>query len=476
VADCDNGYGNAINVIRCVEEYERAGIAAICIEDNIFPKRCSFYAGVRRELATVDEHAGKIRAAKGAQRDPDFVVIARTEALIAGWGMEEALRRGHAYAEAGADMVLVHSKSKTPEEVLGFAQRWDCPTPLVCVPTIYRDTKVSTLFEAGFKLIIFANHGLRSSIKAMTETFATLRRELYTGSVEDRVVPLTRVYEIIGVDQMKRDEQAYMPAESPGTTAIVLAAGQSQGLLPLTKELPKPMLDIKGKAILERQVDALNECGIKNIAVVRGYRKQAIALPNLHYYDNDEYESTDELYSLLCAEKEMGGPFVFLYGDILFEGGHLQKLLKSSAEITILVDRAWNEADRPSDARGVPDLVVLEDAQEAGYRFVASDSPHRVRRLGRDIDAKTAHGEFVGMAMLGPEGARLVREVGRELRAQPGERRFHEAASLRTATFTDLLQELIDRGHPVQALDVYKGWLEVDTFEDYKRAWALIKE
>src|SRR5688572_3422854 len=91
VADCDNGFGNAINVIRCVEEYERTGIAGMCIEDNIFPKRCSFYAGVKRELPPVEEHAGKIRAAKAVQRDRDFVVIARTEALIAGWGMEEAL-------------------------------------------------------------------------------------------------------------------------------------------------------------------------------------------------------------------------------------------------------------------------------------------------------------------------------------------------------------------------------------------------
>src|SRR6202042_3822295 len=80
VADCDNGYDNAINVVRCVEEYERAGIAAVCIEDNIFPKRCSFYAGVKRELSSIEEHAGKIRAAKATQRDRDFVVIARTEA------------------------------------------------------------------------------------------------------------------------------------------------------------------------------------------------------------------------------------------------------------------------------------------------------------------------------------------------------------------------------------------------------------
>src|SRR2546428_12906755 len=91
IADCDNGYGNAINVMRTVAEYERAGVAGICIEDNIFPKRCSFYAGVRRVLVPTDEHARKIQAAKAAQRDPDFVVIARTEAVIAGWGTQEAL-------------------------------------------------------------------------------------------------------------------------------------------------------------------------------------------------------------------------------------------------------------------------------------------------------------------------------------------------------------------------------------------------
>ncbi|MFQ5723078.1 MAG: isocitrate lyase/PEP mutase family protein, partial [Terriglobia bacterium] len=91
VADCDNGFGNAINVMRLVRECEKAGIAAISIEDNVFPKRCSFYASVKRELESIEEFSGKIRAAKNTQRAPDFAVIARTEAFIAGWGLEEAL-------------------------------------------------------------------------------------------------------------------------------------------------------------------------------------------------------------------------------------------------------------------------------------------------------------------------------------------------------------------------------------------------
>src|SRR3990170_2706953 len=107
IADCDNGYGNAINVMRTVAEFERAGAAGVCIEDNEFPKRCSFYSGVRRDLVPTEEHVRKIEAAKSAQRRPEFVVIARTEALIAGWGLDEALARARAYAAAGADAILV---------------------------------------------------------------------------------------------------------------------------------------------------------------------------------------------------------------------------------------------------------------------------------------------------------------------------------------------------------------------------------
>ena len=146
IADADNGYGNVVNVVRTVEEYERAGVAGICMEDNIFPKKCSLYPGMRRELLSVEEFAGKIRAAVKTRRDPDFVVIARVEALIAGWGMKEALRRAHAYADAGADMVLMHSKSKTAAEVLEFMRLWERSTrwwwcPLSIPPSPSRSWK-----------------------------------------------------------------------------------------------------------------------------------------------------------------------------------------------------------------------------------------------------------------------------------------------------------------------------------------------
>ena len=211
IADCDNGYGNAINVIRTVEEYERRGIAAICIEDNVFPKRCSLYPGGRRELESIAEFSGKIRAAKTAQRCPDFLVIARTEALIAGWGMEEALRRGRAYADVGADMVLIHSKSHSPDEVLTFAQAWDRPVPLVCVPTTYYEAPAELLTSAGFRVIIYANHGIRASIRAMREVLFTLKREQQAGVVEHRIASLQEIYELVGAEKITAQEAEFLP-------------------------------------------------------------------------------------------------------------------------------------------------------------------------------------------------------------------------------------------------------------------------
>jgi phosphoenolpyruvate phosphomutase len=244
---------------------------------------------------------------------------------------------------------------------------------------------------------------------------------------------------------MKEEEGAFMPSESPGVTAVILAAARARGSS-AHAEHPKPMLDIKGKSILERQIEVLNACGVKDVAVVRGYKKEAIKLPNVRYYDNDEYATTNEVASLLRAGKELGGPFLFLYGDILFERGHLEKLLKSPADVSILVDRSFAETAagrrRPRAARS----VVAEDAQEAGYRFVGAETPHQVARVGRTVPAKQAHGEFVGMAMLTQKGARALTDCYHQLAETRADGGFHEAASLRVATFPDLLQELVDRG------------------------------
>jgi phosphoenolpyruvate phosphomutase len=480
IADCDTGYGNALNVMRTVNDHERAGIAAICIEDNVYPKRCSFYAGVRRELISVEEHCGKIRAAKAAQTIPEFMVIARTEALIAGWGQEEALRRAEAYAAAGADAVLIHSKSPTFDELRTVAAAWKGGVPLVVVPTIFDGVTAAQLEEAGFKVVIYANQAIRASIKAMRDALAVIKEDTRPGSVNDRIVKLKEVYELVGVPQMEADERRFLPVGSERITAIIAAAGFEKQLLPLIEDKPKCLLDIKGKTILERQVAALNECNVKEIALVRGYRKEAITLPNIRYYDNDRYEETGDLYSLICAENELKGRILFLYGDIIFETAILEKLLKSPADISLVVDLSWHDTSQRGQSvpHLKPDLVTLQNPPGKTYlsRYVLPEEENRIARIGHELPHEQVHGEFIGMAMLSEKGTELFMQTYREARAAYASKGFHEAGSFLKASFTDIMQELIDRGAEVNSVPIFKGWMEVDSFEEYQQAWAKLRQ
>jgi phosphoenolpyruvate phosphomutase len=470
IADCDTAFGNAINAIRTVRAFEAAGVAGICIEDNVFPKRCSFYPGVKRLLADTDEQVLKIRAAVDAG-SRDFVVIARTEALIAGWGLEEALRRGRAYADAGAGAVLIHSDQSTAADVLRFADEWDRLTPLVCVPTTYASATVDELARGGFKMIIFANHALRASIRAMQETLRTVRDSGGAASVDDRIVPLGEVYRLVDLAQLKADEQRYLPAESESVKAVILAAGFDARLMPLISDRPKAMLEVKGKSILERQVDALQQCGVRQIAVVRGYKKEQVTLPNVRYYDNDAFEDSGELESLLRAGAELSGAVVVMYGDILFDRDILERLLQSGDDITLVCDRSWpdTKAGREPAAR---DLVVESPTPRRHHRFLADSQPVLVSAIGERLDPAQATAEFIGMAKFSARGCQILGEVYRELRDRGDAHPVHESASLRRAKLTDLLHEVIERGHVVRSVGIFQGWLEVDTFEDYRRAWA----
>ncbi len=160
VADIDTGFGNAINVLYAIEQYERAGAAAIVMEDKSFPKVTSLIAGGRQDMVRIEEFQGKIEAVRAARRDPDLVIVARTEALIAGLGQDEALKRARAYEAAGADMILVHSRQKTPDEIEAFVKAWDGKAPIALVPTAYPQmtvARVRALKKIG--LLIWGNHG-----------------------------------------------------------------------------------------------------------------------------------------------------------------------------------------------------------------------------------------------------------------------------------------------------------------------------
>lgn len=471
IADCDEGFGNAVNAMRTAREYERAGIAGICIEDNVFPKRCSFYAGTRRALASIEEHAGKIEACLAARSSEDFLIIARTEALIAGWGLDEALRRGRAYADAGADLLLVHSKQTTEHELVAFAERWDRDLPLVAVPTTYQGARAEDLAELGYRVVIFANHALRSSLKAMRETLEILRREGFTGAVDDRVVPLEDVYDLVGLSEMKEREQSFFPPTDRAVGAVILAAGYDEALMPLIADRPKCMLDVKGRTILERQIATLHDCGIHDITVVRGWKKDRIDLPGLRFFDNDHFAETGEAISLFTARPVLHGRTLVLYGDILVEREVLDKVLRTRSRVAVVVDRSWEQDPTRRLGAGRPDLVQLAKSDPGTERFLTLDAPAQVLRIGPEISPAEAQGEFIGLALIGAEAMPRLLELGD--RIERGEGRLGECVEPEEASLTDLIQELVDSGEEVVSVDIRSGWMEVDSFEDYRRVWAM---
>lgn len=212
VADVDTGYGNAINVVHMVREYERAGAAALVIEDKTFPKVTSLVAGGRQELLRVEEFQGKIEAAVATRLYPDLLVIARTEALIAGLGQDEALKRSHAYEEAGADLILVHSMQKTPDQVESFVRAWDGKARLVLVPTAYPEMDATRIQALGSKvaIVIYGNHAIRASITAMQETFRRIKAEGGIAGVQDKIVSVEEVFRLQSMCQVKADEVRFL--------------------------------------------------------------------------------------------------------------------------------------------------------------------------------------------------------------------------------------------------------------------------
>jgi phosphoenolpyruvate phosphomutase len=211
IFDADTGYGNAINVMHTTKLLDEAGMAAMCIEDKNFPKDTSLLAGGRQQLLEASEFVNKIKAAKDAQKSTDFCVIARTEALIAGLGLDEALMRASMYAEAGADLVLIHSKSKDPDEIVRFIAQWSSTVPLVIVPTSYPELTEQKIIELEkVKVVIYANQVIRAAVKATQEVLRQIKRDKGIYGLGDSIAALTDIFDLQGVGEMKRNEQKYL--------------------------------------------------------------------------------------------------------------------------------------------------------------------------------------------------------------------------------------------------------------------------
>ncbi|QIR41541.1 phosphoenolpyruvate mutase [Tolypothrix sp. PCC 7910] len=451
--DGDTGYGNFNNVRRLVKKLEQRGIAGVCIEDKVFPKTNSFINGATQPLANIEEFCGKIKAAKDAQSDKDFVVIARIEALIAGWGLPEALKRADAYHQAGADSILIHSSLRTADEILAFKQEWGDRCPVVIVPTKYYTTPTQVFRDYQFSVVIWANQICRAAITAMQQAAKRIFTEENLLNIEEEIIPVSEVFRLQGALELQEAEKRYLPQNQKGIAALLLAASRGIEFGQLTADKPKCMLELKGEPLLSQVVNNYRTISIKDITVVRGYKKEAINLQNLNYVDNDNYDSTGELMSLYLGLEGISAKnqdLIIGYGDVLFKKYVLQLLLDSEQDFVIVVD-----ADSKAHLNSArPDYVkcTLPNSQQAFYTDVY------LQQINSQIPPEQICGIWTGLFKVSSAVQDILRDTIKTL--------LIEDEVQEQGRIPQLINELVHLGYVIHVIYIKGNWLDVDEIQD----------
>jgi phosphoenolpyruvate phosphomutase len=207
--DGDSGYGNFNNVRMLVKKMAARNIAGVCIEDKLFPKQNSFINSEQQSLADIEEFCGKIKAAKDTLIDDDFCIVARTEALVTGLGMHMALKRAEAYHDAGADAILIHSKSKNADEVIEFKTEWGERSPVIIVPTTYHKTPANVFKDSGFSAVIWANQLIRSCISMMQNIANQIHDNQSCSHLDNEISPVKEIFRLQDTEELLNAEKYY---------------------------------------------------------------------------------------------------------------------------------------------------------------------------------------------------------------------------------------------------------------------------
>lgn len=452
LVDGDTGYGNFNNACRLLQKLEQRGIAAVCIEDKKFPKTNSFLETKRDSLADPMEFAGKIRAMKESQKNPDFSVIARLESLIVGAGIEDAVRRANLYLDAGADALLVHSKHSTSKDIDEFLEAFKRDAPIFLVPTKYYTVPVSHLTrDSRVRGIIWANHNVRACVTAMQKVSKTIYDNCSIADVEGSVASVSEIFRLQKNEEYLEMEKRYLPCY-PNIRAVILAAGGT-GSLNFNK--PKALLKMNGKCILEHQLETLRAAGVSEISIVRGYKKEEIEVPGLRLIDNDKWASTNAAYSLSLAAAVMEQPYLVLYGDVYFKRYLLRSMLDYAEEYP---------------AADVILVCVREDYIRAGYYLRLNKRPDvfgndKELAVAEVCEEKSGEQNETAVYFSGLMMVRNHRAVNRLLEVQEAER-------LHTA---DLFQRALAEGLTLSVMmSSLEAIVDINSVNDLMKAGELM--
>lgn len=412
--DGDTGYGNFNNARRLVKKLEQRQIAGVCIEDKIFPKTNSFIQGEAQPLADIDEFSGKIRAMKDSQTDEDFIVISRVEAFIAGWGLKEALKRAEAYRKAGTDAILIHSKRSDVQEIEAFMKEWGNRLPVVIVPTKYYSVPTDRFRNLSISLAIWANHNLRSAIKAMQITTSQIHREESLVNVEGCVSPLEEVFRLQGADELSAAEETYLHSPEKHIHSLILVKQPCE---------PSILLD---------QISQLKTFGISDIVKIEGENGL-----------NGNHE-VGEVYSLFKAIDTIKENTIISSSEITFKPYILSELIDNENDITIVADPDY-------EWRGEQKYFVT--AKTSYSRMFYTKAAEMVYMTNKPIDLDI-HGEFIGLWKVSGKGAAVVKTALEEL---------SKKENFMQLTLADLFNHILS-DHPIAVKYMKGSWLDIATF------------
>lgn len=241
--------------------------------------------------------------------------------------------------------------------------------------------------------------------------------------------------------------------EAKDVTAIILAAGQGTRLRPYTDHVPKCMVEVRGKPMIEWQIDVLRSAGIQQIIAVTGYKEDKVPANGITKVFNPEYASTNMVYSLFCAEEYIKGDLLICYGDIVYSRENAEKLIHNENNIVIAADEEWESywGERFDDP--------LSDAET----FIKLPK-NRVKSLGKKAEsADQIESQYIGLTRMSPDGCSMIKNLYHHEKSDPVRRKnaWGSGRAIENAYMTDLLNHIADFEN-LHYQPIYGGWFEVD--------------
>ncbi len=241
--------------------------------------------------------------------------------------------------------------------------------------------------------------------------------------------------------------------------AIILAAGQGNRLKPLTNDKPKCLVKLFGKSLLNWQLDVFQNLQINDISIVKGYLHEQINFPNINFYENKKYETTNMIETLFCASEKISDSTIISYGDIIYEKSVLEKLIENDDDISLIIDKNWKEYWSLRFDDPISDLESL-----------SIDSLNNIQSIGQKIkNIDEIQGQYIGLMKFQNTGSEILKSFYNKCKsyAKNGKNYLKTDVLFEKSYMTDLLQGMIDEGYKIRAIPINNGWLELDSYDDY---------